>query len=394
MNIKRPVPLTPEQLTRAAKRFEWLQSFLITKYHFIHYILGNMTKIPDDRTETMAVRVVAGKFQLHYNVPWTSALKDPEAVYVFYHECGHIMMHHCTTRALDRTGLGNVAQDLAVNELIPECVGLCERPRDEDGKLVGCFVDEMKKEPRFSDIQSMQTAEWYYEYLRKKGVKNDSGFFRFDDHEGHQEDQTADERARMMVNEINARDMWGDTSQAQKELINAAQVRKINWRNLLRSWCGNQVGKERYPTRKRPNRRTGWLFPGSRKSYLEKGLVVADVSGSAFGYDLIGTWLGVVNQLAEDYPIDFMQCDAEVTDGPRTFDRKRIKLEFKGKGGTDFKPIIDMVNKLHYRWVMILTDGEAEKLDPPRMAKVIWVLPRGKNAPVEWGAKVHLERGV
>jgi predicted metal-dependent peptidase len=69
-----------------------------------------------------------------------------------------------------------------------------------------------------------------------------------------------------------------------------------------------------------------------------------------------------------------------------------LKLEFKGRGGTDFQNVIDIVNQRHYRGVMILTDGQAPAPTQPKGAHVLWVLPTGCKPPVDWGERVYLEK--
>ena len=124
---------------------------------------------------------------------------------------------------------------------------------------------------------------------------------------------------------------------------------------------------------------------------MDRWLVAADTSGS-IDSELLSEWLGVLNQLADELPIDFMQFDCEKTEEPHPYERRRLKLEFKGRGGTDFQPVMDIVDKRKYKGVMILTDGMAAEPTRPKMAKIIWVLPQGCNPPVEWGDRVHMQR--
>ena len=383
-------------MSQVLKRFEWLLSFLIISFKFVHTVLGMMRKVPNNKIETMGVRVVSGgRFELHYNPDFTEKLSDEELVYVFYHEILHLVLHHCTRRKFDLHELGNIACDLAVNELIPE-TNSCKKPS------CGVFVDDFKKNPLYNDIQNKQTAEWYYDYLKdkhkndKSGDKGDKGEGlgeTIDDHSGWDENEIADERVRAKVKEIQDNSLWGNISQTDIEVILAAQVRRINWRNKIRVWFGNQVAKYRNYTRKKPNRRTGYIHPGTKKVYTDKWLVAADTSGS-IDSELLAQWLGVVNQLVDEIPLDFMQFDWEKTEEPRPFDRRRVSLEFKGRGGTNFQPVIDIVNKYRYKGVMILTDGEAAEPTKPTMTKVLWVLPSGKYPPVDWGERVYLERHV
>lgn len=381
----------------AAKRFQWLVNFLIVRFRFVHQILGMMTKIPDWNIDTMGVRVTPdGRFELRYNPDFTvNKLTQAQASYVFYHEVLHLALLHCTKRQLGEPELANIAHDLAVNELIP-ISSECTPPTDKKGNLSGQFVSEYKKQDMFKDIEDNKSSEWYYDYLRKKIQENGGGRLgngHFDEHGGWQEHEVANERAAAKIREIRDMDTWGDVSQTAREMILAAQVKKINWRNLIRVWFGNQVWKNRIYTRKRPNRRTGLIHPGTRRSYIDRWLVAADTSGS-IDADLLAEWIGVLNQLADEIPIDFMQFDCDKTQDPKPYERRRLSLEFHGRGGTDFQPVMEIVKQRHYKGVMILTDGAAPEPTRPGTAQVLWVCPIGKNPPCEWGTTVHMQKYV
>ena len=425
--------MTPQELATATKRFEWAVGFLVCSFKFVHQVLGMMVKIPKRGLNTMGVRVTPeGKFELYYDPLIVNALTDAELTYIFYHEILHIVLHHCTKRSLSKDRaeqhLANIAHDLAVNELIPETKD-CKKPVDEKGKAAGTFVSELKKMKEYSDILEKQTAEWYWDYLQQKkkengdelpglepkgcngdcanctaekgdgsggggSIKAKDGCPKMDDHGGWAEDEVADERVTAKVKEIDRMGdrSWGDVSQGVREIILAAQIKKINWRNKIRVWFGSHAWKDRISTRKKPNRRTGFVHPGYRKSYVDKYLVAADTSGSV-DPELLGEWVGVINQLVEYLPIDFMQFDCSKQTDPKPYDRRQLKLEFKGRGGTDFQPVMDLVKERGYKGVMILTDGGAPAPTQPR-ARVLWVLPAGCNPPVEWGDRVHLVKHV
>lgn len=388
---------------KAVLRFEWLVNFLICRFKFVHQILGMMSKYPTMKVPTMGVTVTTdGRFSLYYNPVWLETLTDAEATYVFYHEVLHLALLHCTSRALGDKDLAQIACDLAVNELIPVTVSACEPPRDKKGNLIGTFVSELQKMKMFKDIEEKQSAEWYYDYLRKKqqeikgggqGKNGLTGKEQFDDHGGWKEHEVANERAAAKIREVDSLDTWGDVSQTNRERILAAQIPKINWRNLIRVWFGNQAWKDRRYTRKKPNRRTGLIHPGTKRLYVDRWLVAADTSGS-IDSDLLAEWIGVLNQLVEELPIDFMQFDCDKTQDPKSYERRQIKLDFHGRGGTDFQPVMDIVTKHRYKGVMILTDGEASEPTRPRMARVLWVLPVGKNPPCEWGERVYMKKHV
>lgn len=409
---KKTSPPTAEELAKCLKRFEWLVNFTIVKRRFVHQILGMMDKEPSSLAQTMQVCVLgSGRFLLRYNPSWVSHLTDSEAAFVFYHEILHLALHHCTSRPLGSDQeTARLAADLAVNELIPVEEG-CQPPRDEKGNIIGAFVSELKKLDGYRDIKERQSAEWYYDYLTRKKKEQGGGSgkgqsgegdslpgsvrIEMDDHSGWKEDEIADEKVRAKIREIDRMDKWGFGSESNhiKEAVLAAQVKKINWRNYIRQFFGNMLWRTKHSTRKRPNRRTGYLQPGSKRLHVDKALVALDTSGSTWCEpDLLAEFLGTVNGMTDFFPIDIMQFDAEKTAGPIPFDRKRINYEFVGSGGTDFQPVIDIAQKRRYKALVILTDGEAAAPTRPPATEVLWVLPKGKHPPVDWGREIHIEK--
>ena len=385
------------ELELAEKRMSWAMGFMVVRYHFVYQILGIMNKHSSLTTETMGVWVGSGgTFELRYNPLFVNELSDPALTYVFYHEVLHLALHHCTHRNFDNKEIANIAHDLAANELIPITPGSCEPPLRPDGSLMGCHVSEMKKVKEFSDILEKQTSEWYYDYLMKKakagggkgkGKQSGKGI---DDHDGWGANEVADEKIRAKIDEIAKGNLWGDVGGAERELILAAQQKKINWRNILRQFYGQYMSPDRESTRKRPNRRTDYVHPGERRLMVDRHLVAVDTSGS-IDSDLLAEFLATINQMTDYVPIDLMQCDCGVTDTPRPFDRRKCQFEFKGRGGTNFDPIMRVANDRRYKSVVILTDGGAGECLKPN-AQVVWVLPAGNEPPVPWGKRIHMSR--
>jgi predicted metal-dependent peptidase len=384
-------------LELAQKRMEWAIGFMVVRYHFVYQMLAMMTKQMMPNLGTIGVCVLSGgNFRLVYDPAFVLELSDPELTYVLYHEILHLVLHHCTSRQFTHKEIANLAHDLAANEIIPVIHGSCEQPMGENK---GMYVSELKKMKEYTDILEKQTSEWYYDYLMKRAKKIGAGGTKkgesgkgFDDHGGWKEDEIATEKIRAKISEINKNDQWGDIGSTEKELILAAQVRRINWRNILRQFYGSHIMLEHEGTRKRPNRRTGYIHPGARRIMLDRHLVAVDTSGS-IDPDLLAEFLAVINQMTEYLPIDIMQCDCGVTELPRPFNRKKCEFEFKGRGGTDFNPIMNVVNEQHYKSVVVLTDGQAGECLKPN-AEVVWVLPANNNPPVEWGKRIHMTRHV
>lgn len=413
---------TPEQLGLIERRMVWATSFLIVRFRFVHEVLSITSRKADPRVGTMAVGPSDGGFIFFYNpalvglgTPDCPGLTDAELIYMMAHEVMHMTFHHCTLRRFDNHEIGGMAKDAAINELIPIIPGVCERPKDKDGKLVGVFVDELAKMKEYKGIAFKQTSEYYYEFFKSRTPsisfsKNKDGSITAtiknpqsgeetkikvnqDDHGKWKEDEVADERIRAKIGDIDKRglwnQMWGNQTAGNVEMIRAAQIRKINWASFIRQHYGNQIWKTREATRKKPNRRTGMIHPGTKKLSLDRHLVGVDTSAS-MDSGILSKCLSAINSMVDYIPIDLMEFDTKTQTDPRPFDRKKTKFDFTGRGGTDFQPVLDMAKKRKYRSLLIITDGEAASVPQPVGTQVVWVLPQGKNPPVDWGKRIHM----
>jgi predicted metal-dependent peptidase len=370
---------------------------LAIQYRFVYQIINMTNRICVPNMKTMGVKVCpSGNFELGYDPEFVCALKDTWLRYVLYHEILHMVLGHCTYRDkhFKNKKLGNVAMDLAINQLIPIKKTFCERP---EGDFRSLQIEDFKK--KYPDIEEKQTAEYYYEFLLKKqesesgksGKESGSGEFEkgFDSHEGFGESELAAEKIRSKIKEIETNNSWGSIGGDVKEMIIAANTKRIPWQSIVKQIYGNISWGERETTRKRPNRKTGYINPGYKKLMVDKHLLAIDVSASV-SESLGAKFIGTMNQIVDVVPLDYMQCDSDVTVTPKPFDRKKKSIEFTGRGGTSFQPIIDLVDRLKYKFVLIFTDGEASPCTKPKNARVIWVLPEGANPPVDWGTIVHI----
>jgi predicted metal-dependent peptidase len=390
-------PVDERTLETAKKRMDWAVGFLTVSYSFVYQVLGILHRTAKPGMETMGVYVQGGQLYLEYDPQFVMWLKDSWLTYVLYHEVLHIVLRHCTHRRFDNKELGNIAHDLAVNELIPVVTGTCEPPM-RDGKRVGVFVQDLEKMPRYKGIKRMQSAEWYYNFLMEKDKEASAGKGSLktvgvcDSHDGwNPEDEMADERVKAKVGDIAKNDLWGNVSASEQAVIMAAQTKRIDWRGLLMMLMGSYAWHEREATRKRVNRRTGFVHPGYRKLKVDRQLVVIDTSGSTFMLNLLGRFLSLVNSMIDECPIDIAQCDCGITSEPEPYESCRKEYTFKGNGGTSFDPIMALVDERGYKSVVIFTDGQASACRQPKAARVIWVTPEGMEPPVDWGFKVKME---
>lgn len=181
------------------------------------------------------------------------------------------------------------------------------------------------------------------------------------------------------INEIieNIKD-WGSISGNFQELIVASTKVKIDYRAVLRSFKATIFSSTRKLTRMKPNRRAGFEALGSKYEFSSRLLVAIDVSGSISSQS-VRNFLGIINRFFafRVKKIEVVQFDAEIKGEVLTMKKAQKTLKIKGRGGTDFQPVYDFVQKNnHYDGVIFFTDGYAPepviKFRPK--ARFLWIL--------------------
>lgn len=147
---------------------------------------------------------------------------------------------------------------------------------------------------------------------------------------------------------------------------------KFDWKGYLRRFVGNSNKSYTKILRRKPNKRYP-DNPGLKIKYRAHTLVAIDTSGSVSNDEL----REFLNEIAHIHKtgnqISIMQCDTTAYD-PEPFNPKKDFL-VKGRGGTDFQPVIDHYNRYpgRYTSLIYLTDGEASA--PERCPKkILWCL--------------------
>jgi len=385
-------------------KFEWACAVMVTENEFVHEILLMLEKHSTTEIETMGVTVKEGRLHLYYNPEFFDSLSDPVLFWVFQHEIYHLVLHHCTKRKPTNkyeNDVHNVAADLAINCLIKESL-TCQRYES------ACFPEKFGFDPYLS-------LEKYMELLRKKFPKKqnkDNGEKKPEDnkdgqkspntpssglpkpvdvHSGWGESEIAGEIIRSKVEEMSNRSkVWGNMPGDIKAMILAAQKTEISWRKYLRTYVGLSLSSKPKSTMKKPHRRYGYPFPGTKRKHAVTKLVAIDTSASVDDKQL-GQFLAEMNHLQKITPVDLVLFDTNIQKGPMPFKKKSAKYNFDGRGGTNFQCVMDLFEKCKYKTLIVLTDGGAPAVEKPRNLKDgIWVITKNGKNPNNWGKTVMM----
>ena len=350
-----------------------------------------VTKVQDKQVPTIGVRVTPGGFfQMSYNQEWMEQ-QDPEhIVYILRHEFDHIVLKHLTERKPVFLGEGvhpvwNVATDLAINSFY--AVNL-----PQTGCIPGVGM--------FADMPAFLSSE---EYL-KKLMKND-GKDGQNGKDGHGQDgegthegwEQATEMEKEMaakhlenvmhqiVNECQKTNEWGNVPSAMQEYLkeNYGQKR-LDWKAILRYFLSQTIRGEKIPTRRRLNKRYGYVHPGERPQYHANILVAIDQSGSV-GDDLLTEFFAELVNLSEDVAFFTIHFDTEPDENSLKKWEKGGKTQASRTrcGGTEFKPVSDYADKNGYDGLIVLTDmGSSEP--PASRTQRLWITNKPNLPQKEW----------
>ena len=167
----------------------------------------------------------------------------------------------------------------------------------------------------------------------------------------------------------------------------------IDWKSYLRRFNSMSTMIYTKKTRRKPNKRFG-DGPALKIKQKKRTLVAIDTSGSVSKEDLIEFFNEIHHIYKSGTYIDIVECDAKIH---RVYEYKgeRENLEVKGRGGTDFEPVMKylMKNKNKYANLIYLTDGCCSSPQTQPIKPMLWVHSSGNNINESLpGAKVRIVR--
>jgi predicted metal-dependent peptidase len=207
--------------------------------------------------------------------------------------------------------------------------------------------------------------------------------------------QQALERA---VRESDSSNTWGTVGAETRAALRALLAKEIDWRSVLKQFCGSTRRADRANNVKRLNRKYPGLHPGTQHNYTSSIAVYIDQSGSVDDDNLELLFSNLMS-LAKRTEFTLFNFDTAV-------DLKSERVWKKGKtpgvirtrcGGTDFRAPTRHANENKHRFdgYLILTDGEAS--DPgPSQVKRGWVIVPDRKMLFEASGRdvvIRMKRG-
>lgn len=364
-----------QRLTKARIR-------LLLDHPFFGTLISRLPCVEDTSVDTACTN---GRC-IRYNPNFFASLTDPELVGVLAHEVLHVANGHAWRRGSRDPAAWNAACDLAINHILVEA-GLT-LPQDAMMPLQkGMAAEQYYTAPVDEDEGSGPCGD---------GPASDPGGC------GGVEDAPADDAEAMETEwkiavgqAIEAAKSQGslpsDLERMAKQIVESC----VPWFVLLRDFVERSARNDYNWTR--PNRRyiqQGIVLPTLLSEELPEIVVAIDTSGS-IGQQELDQFTAEVSAVLEAYEttIHVMFADAGVAHR-QTLTRADLplRLQPRGGGGTDFRPVFDTVNReaMTPACLIYLTDGYGTFPTQEPDYPVLWAMTTEQVAPM--GCTVRMKQ--
>jgi predicted metal-dependent peptidase len=317
---------------------------------------------------------------IYYNPRWISGLEFNRAVGLVAHEVLHCVLQHLTRMGYRKPGKWNQATDYVVNRILAD--DRLEMP--EGGLLSKKYTGDWSAERIYDDLPDNPVGEQMMQLLMNalagngdaSGLSPDSGgLFAPSTHTSEAERSELEQEWRIAATQAaRVAKSQGKLPGGLEELFKDLLAPKIDWKEVLRRFVQQSTFHDDY-TWRRPNRRLvsqGLYFPSMLGESTGKLVVGVDTSGSISSNEL-HQFLSEVNAILEETSPErlyVVYCDAAVQRVDEyTREEAPIVARAVGRGGTDFRPVFEEVEKrdIQPAALIYLTDmyGGFPKERPP-----------------------------
>jgi len=326
-------------------------------------------------------------YQLAINEEFWTSLSEKHQMGLLKHELLHIAFGHLVSFGSFRNKkLANVAMDMEINQYIdPDYL-------PDGGININDYED--------LDLDIKAGCRYYYDKLQQlKDEKDKNGTC------GNEEmDKLLDNIDNGDVPDHSTWEEFDDLSEAEKKLIEK-QIQKVlsdakeqtikkrgnvpgeiegviiieaivkpkfDWRSYVRRFSGTSTKVFTKKIRRKENRRYD-ENPGLKIKMKQHMLLAIDTSGSVSDTELTEFMNEIHHIYKAGVDITIVQCDTSINSIEEY--KGKNELNVKGRGGTEFDPVLDYynANQKKYTSLVYFTDGECYTSVKPK-GRVLWVL--------------------
>jgi predicted metal-dependent peptidase len=333
-----------------------------------------------------------------YSVQFVKNIPIDQLIGVLIHEVLHCALLHVVRKGVRDIIKWNYAIDYATNSIITKNnislpPGSLYDPKYNDKSAEEIYIDISKNPPNIKKVKMFDMHMFGDDKDDKK--KNNGG--------GQSSSEKFKEqmwKSHLANAAVQARQQ-GKLPAGMERIIEGVLEDKIPWQQMLARYLSPFALKTDYDWCK-PNKKmlqSGIVLPGFSSESLEIAVGV-DTSGSISEKDIqcfLGEVRGIMS-VAQSYNIHIIGCDAAANEENYhlvTECDPTLPKGLGGGGGTDFRPVFDLVEKKGIRPAVLVyfTDGYGTFPEKPPAYDVIWcVVPGGVGAEqIPWGMYVKTE---
>jgi len=330
---------------------------------------------------------------IFYNRKWIDSLSDEEVQAIVAHETMHCALSTMGRRGSRDPDKWNVATDHVINLLLEGARFSLPTPRYCDSQYA-----DLPAETVYTMLPDMPRCG--IAVAGRPGLSSDPGECGgvMDAPGTSADSQTlaAEWRVAMVQAAQSARNQ-GNLPGSLEALVQDIVTPALDWKKLLRDFVCRSARNDYnwFP----PSRRymgTGFYLPSLRSDELPDIVIAVDTSGSISTKEL-AMFSAELSSILGDFEttIHLIHCDAEIAKTALlTRADLPLDLSWKGRGGTDFRPVFEWVTDqgVTPTCLIYFTDlyGPAPDVEPDY--PVLWVSTTQEKWP--WGEGVLLDSDV
>lgn len=365
----------------AANNMVRARTNLVLKNQFFGVLALRLRLVEDEKIPTACTN----GYEIRFNPKWVGKLPGKQAEGLLAHEVMHCAFLHHIRKGARNDGKWNAACDFNINDFLikngfqlpPE--GLLD-PKNYPSTM---SVDEI-----YNRLPTKyESPTWGFVIQSPNGTGEEGN-------ESHAQQEADWKQAVAMAAHV-AR-MQGKLPAGISEMIDDLLTPQIPWVDVLRRFV-TEPAKDDYSWR-RANRRFAPLnlyLPTLYSETVGEIVYAIDTSGSMPTEDLqvAATEADAMHREVKPSKTVVIYCDAAVHRVDEFGPDDQVEFHMCGRGGTDFVPVFEEVEKRQYRpkCLVFFTDGYGTFPDPAPEYPVLWVMTTDITPP--FGETIYLSKG-
>ena len=360
---------------------------LMLKEPYYGFFLIMLNKMWRKDLPTAGVSKNGINYQLAINEEFWTSLSEKHQMGLLKHELLHIAFGHLVSFGSFRNKkLANVAMDMEINQYIdPEYLpdGGIDINNYEDLDLdrkAGCRyyydkLQQLKDEKDKDGTCGNEEMDKLLDCIDNGDVPDHSTWEEFDDLSEAEKKLIEKQLQKVLsdAKEQTIKKRGNVPGEIEGVIIIEEIVRpKFDWRSYVRRFSGTSTKVFTKKIRRKENRRYD-ENPGLKIKMKQHMLLAIDTSGSVSDTELTEFMNEIHHIYKAGVDITIVQCDTSINSIEEY--KGKNELNVKGRGGTEFDPVLDYynANQKKYTSLVYFTDGECYTSVKPK-GRILWVL--------------------